>query len=86
MCIRDSGKERPGSSTWQSVARGGTIESDFLNGEIVLLARLHGGSAPLNEAVLHRVNRAVAAGVTAGSLGDDDLAALLPSVAAVPAS
>ncbi|WNV88029.1 2-dehydropantoate 2-reductase N-terminal domain-containing protein [Umezawaea sp. Da 62-37] len=76
------GKERPGSSTWQSVARGGTVESDYLNGEIVLLARLHGGSAPLNEAVLGRVNQAVAAGVEAGSLGDDDLAALLPSVAA----
>ncbi|MCS7475493.1 ketopantoate reductase family protein [Umezawaea endophytica] len=71
-------KERPGSSTWQSVARGAPVESDFLNGEVVLLARLHGGSAPLNEAVLRRVHRAVAEGVPAGSLGDDDLALLLP--------
>ena len=75
------GKDRPGASTWQSVARGAPVESDFLNGEIVLLARLHGGTAPLNEAVLRRVHQAVAAGVAAGSLGDDDLARLLPLVA-----
>src|SRR5439155_1809446 len=30
------------SSTWQSLARGGSVEGDFLNGGIVLLGRLHG--------------------------------------------
>ncbi|WP_036517632.1 ketopantoate reductase family protein [Nocardia sp. 348MFTsu5.1] len=36
-------------STWQSFARGaGSHEVDHLNGEIVLLARLHGVEAPLN--------------------------------------
>ena len=41
-----------GSSTRQSLSRaaGGT-EADFLNGEIVLLGRLHGVPAPLNAAV-----------------------------------
>jgi 2-dehydropantoate 2-reductase len=48
------GRSRGGGSSWQSIARGtGSIESDALNGEIVLLARLHGGRAPVNE-VLQR--------------------------------
>jgi 2-dehydropantoate 2-reductase len=39
-----------GSSSWQSLARGSaTIESDYLNGEIVLLGRLHGVATPVNE-------------------------------------
>ncbi|MGD1218353.1 ketopantoate reductase family protein [Streptomyces krungchingensis] len=43
-----------GGSSWQSLSRGtGTIEADFLNGEIVLLGRLHGTPTPVNE-VLQR--------------------------------
>jgi 2-dehydropantoate 2-reductase len=39
-----------GGSSWQSLTRGtGTIEADYLNGEIVLLGRLHGVPTPLNE-------------------------------------
>ena len=45
-----AGAERVGSSSAQSLARGtGSIETDYLNGEIVLLGRLHGVPAPLNE-------------------------------------
>jgi 2-dehydropantoate 2-reductase len=36
-------------STWQSFARGTSSEIDYLNGEIVLLARKHGLEAPANE-------------------------------------
>jgi 2-dehydropantoate 2-reductase len=37
-------------STWQSVQRGHTdVETDWLNGEIVLQARLRGQCAPINE-------------------------------------
>jgi 2-dehydropantoate 2-reductase len=36
-------------STWQSFARGTSSEVDYLNGEIVLLARKHGLEAPANE-------------------------------------
>lgn len=44
------GQDRGGSSTWQSLARGtGTIETDHLNGEVVLLGRLHGVPTPVNE-------------------------------------
>ncbi|MFD3454749.1 ketopantoate reductase family protein [Streptomyces sp. NPDC058691] len=39
-----------GGSSWQSLTRGtGTIEADYLNGEIALLGRLHGVPTPLNE-------------------------------------
>ena len=39
-------------STWQSVARGHTdVETDWFNGEIVLQARLHGHTAPVNELI-----------------------------------
>ena len=72
------GKPRGGSSTWQSLARAGTPETDYLNGEIVLLGRLHGVDTPHNAAVQARVHRAVAEGTAPGSLDDADLAATLP--------
>lgn len=71
------GHERGGGSTWQSLVRGATVESEFLNGEIVLLARLHGREAPVNAAVLTRIGRAAAERTPARSLTDDDLRALL---------
>lgn len=51
--VRTAGERvRGGSSSWQSLARGtGSIEADFLNGEIALLGRLHGMPAPLNARV-----------------------------------
>ena len=43
------GVERPGSSTTQSLARGAdSIETDYLNGEIVLLGRMHGVPVAVN--------------------------------------
>lgn len=52
-----AGRPRAGGSTWQSLARGApTLETDFLNGEIVLRARLHGRDAPVN-ALLQVVGR-----------------------------
>ncbi|MBZ6075013.1 ketopantoate reductase family protein [Microvirga puerhi] len=43
------GVHRSGGSTTQSLARGsGSIETDYLNGEIVLLGRLHGVPTPAN--------------------------------------
>lgn len=57
-----AGRARSGGSTWQSVARGlSSVETDYLNGEIVLLGRLHGMAAPLN-ARLAETARAIAAG------------------------
>jgi 2-dehydropantoate 2-reductase len=43
---------RSGGSSWQSLQRGtGTIETDYLTGEIVLLGRLHGVPTPANSAL-----------------------------------
>jgi 2-dehydropantoate 2-reductase len=43
------GRTKGGSSSWQSLARGaGSIESDYLNSEIVLLGRQHGIPTPVN--------------------------------------
>jgi len=42
------------SSTWQSLARKqGNVETEFLNGEVVRLAKKLGRQAPINEALLH---------------------------------
>jgi 2-dehydropantoate 2-reductase len=53
-----NGQAHANSSSWQSLQRGtGTIETDFLNGEIVLLGRLHGIPTPVNAAVQRLANR-----------------------------
>lgn len=57
-----AGRPRAGSSTWQSLMRGHTtLETDYLNGEIILLGRLHGVPTPLN-AVVRRLANGLAAG------------------------
>ena len=44
-----NGIERRGGSSWQSLERRlGTIETDYLNGEIVRLGQAHGVATPLN--------------------------------------
>jgi 2-dehydropantoate 2-reductase len=59
---------RPGGSTWQSLARGqGTVETDYLNGEIVLLGRLHGVATPANALLQEWMARAVACGAEVAS-------------------
>lgn len=57
--VRDiGGRARSGSSTRQSLTRGaGSVESDYLNGEIVLLGRLHGVPTPANELLRETINR-----------------------------
>jgi 2-dehydropantoate 2-reductase len=46
------GRIRGGSSSWQSLKRGTrAIETDYLNGEISLLGKLHGIPTPLNDAL-----------------------------------
>ncbi|MFF5051918.1 ketopantoate reductase family protein [Micromonospora sp. NPDC000663] len=63
-----AGEARSGGSTWQSLARGaGSTEVDHLNGEIVLLGRLHGVPTPANAAVQRAVRRAVRERVGAGA-------------------
>ncbi|MEU8517129.1 2-dehydropantoate 2-reductase [Kitasatospora sp. NPDC048722] len=71
------GAPRGGSSTWQSLARGaGSIETDYLNGEIVLLGRLHGVPTPANEAFQRLAEEFARTGRAPGSLTDEELATI----------
>jgi 2-dehydropantoate 2-reductase len=63
------GQRRGGGSSWQSLARGtGTIEADFLNGEIVLLGRLHGEPTPANALMQEVAHELARSGAEPGSL------------------
>jgi 2-dehydropantoate 2-reductase len=49
--------KRGGGSTWQSLVRGtGTVETDYLTGEIVLQGRLNGVATPVNELLQQLAN------------------------------
>ncbi|MDG4824106.1 2-dehydropantoate 2-reductase [Asanoa sp. WMMD1127] len=73
------GTPRGGGSSWQSLARGtGTVEADYLNGEIVLLGRLHGVATPANELARRLVNRAARDHTRPGALTPAEFLSLLP--------
>jgi 2-dehydropantoate 2-reductase len=73
------GKRRGGGSSWQSLARHtGSIEADQLNGEIVLLGRLHGVPTPVNELLQRTANDLARRGAEPGTMTSDDLVAQLP--------
>jgi 2-dehydropantoate 2-reductase len=68
------GRPRSGGSTWQSVERGlPTVETDFLNGEVVRLGRLHGVPTPVNAAVQVRMREVIRRSLTPRSLEPADL-------------
>ncbi len=76
------GRRRPGSSTWQSLARGaGSVETDYLNGEIVLQGRLHGVPTPVNAALCAIAARAAGQGDGSGALGSISAADVLAAAA-----
>ena len=61
------GHQRSGGSSYQSLLRAqGSIETDYLNGEICLLGRLHGVATPANAVVQRLANRAAANGSAPG--------------------
>ena len=73
-----SGYPRGGSSSWQSLARGqGTIETDYLNGEIILLGRLHGVPTPVNELLQRLADQMARDRVAPGTMSPDDALGLL---------
>jgi 2-dehydropantoate 2-reductase len=72
------GHERQGGSSWQSLARGlGTVETDYLTGEIVLLGRLHGVPTPANELLQRLANQMAAQRLSPGSVPENDVLARL---------
>ncbi|MEV3854829.1 2-dehydropantoate 2-reductase N-terminal domain-containing protein [Streptomyces sp. NPDC050095] len=70
------GSPRGGGSTWQSLQRGaGTVEADYLNGEIALLGRLHGVPTPVNDVLQERANEAARLGSSPGATSVAELTA-----------
>ena len=73
------GAARGGGSSWQSLARGtGSIEADQLNGEIVLLGRLHGVPTPVNELLQRTAHDLARRGAPPASMTVEQLEAQLP--------
>ncbi len=71
-----AGVARFGGSTTQSLMRGtGAVETDYLNGEITLLGRLHGVPTPVNTYLTALSAELAATGAEAGSRTLDDLVA-----------
>lgn len=72
------GTPRGGSSSWQSLARStGSIEADYLNGEIVLLGRLHGVATPVNERLRQLANTMARQGQAPASMTEEEVLALV---------
>jgi 2-dehydropantoate 2-reductase len=73
-----AGHGRAGGSTWQSLARNtGSIETDYLNGEIALLGRLHGVRTPANAALQAITARMSREGIAPGSLSAAEVEAAI---------
>jgi 2-dehydropantoate 2-reductase len=71
-----NGSLRAGGSSWQSLARGtGSIETAFLNGEIVRLGERYGIATPYNRGIVELAERAVAEGWPPERLRVEDLEA-----------
>ncbi|CUH79512.1 ketopantoate reductase family protein [Tropicibacter naphthalenivorans] len=79
MQVKDvPGESRQGGSTAQSLLRDtGSVETDYMNGEISLLGRLHGVPTPLNDAMVRLGQRLAAKGAKPGDMTLADIQAEL---------
>jgi 2-dehydropantoate 2-reductase len=67
-----------GGSTWQSLQRGtANIETDYLNGEIVMIAHRLGIEAPINQRLAMLARRAAASGAKPGDMSAEQLSDIL---------
>jgi 2-dehydropantoate 2-reductase len=70
------GISRTGNSSLQSLTRNaGSLETAYLNGEIVLLGRSHGVPVPANECFLSLAPQLVADPALAGTFDPDEMLA-----------
>jgi len=68
------GVGRSGGSSWQSLTRGtGDVETDYLNGEIVLLGRRHGVATPVDAALQHLARQLATTGGRPGTYTEDEV-------------
>lgn len=66
------GRPRQGGSSAQSLERGlGSIETDYINGEIVMLGRQHGIPTPVNEAIQRAAHALASRRWTRAFTGDE---------------
>lgn len=73
-----NGVERGGGSSWQSLTRAtGTIETDYLTGEIVLQGRLHGVATPVNDLLQRLANQLAAQRRAPGAWSEAEVIAML---------
>lgn len=71
-----NGVGRQGDSSWQGLMRGNRdIEADYLNGEVIMLGRLHGVPTPANETLLRLANDMARKGTPPQSLSAKDILA-----------
>lgn len=69
--------EWQGGSSWQSLARGaGSIEAEYLNGEVALLGALYGVPTPVNELLQRLALQAASSGAPAGSMALEEVSRL----------
>jgi 2-dehydropantoate 2-reductase len=69
-----NGTARPGGSSWQSLRRHtGDIETDYLNGEIVLLGRMHAVPTPANELIQQLARECATGRRTPYSVSESDV-------------
>lgn len=74
------GRPHRGGSTFQSLHRGtGTVEADYLNGEIALLGREHGVPTPVNELLQRLANRMARERLAPGLMTKEEFLAALDS-------
>ncbi len=77
------GYERTAGSSWQSLMRGtGDIETEYLNGEICWLGRMHGVPTPANDACVALARELVLNGEGPGRLSAAELLARVQANAA----
>ncbi|MFC4907238.1 ketopantoate reductase family protein [Actinomadura gamaensis] len=69
------GEQVSRNSSWQSIRRGGSVETDYLNGEIVVMGRTLGVPTPVNEALQDAANESARLGRAPGELSLDELVA-----------
>ena len=70
--------ERVAGSTWQSLPRGAAdVETEYLNGDICQLGRLHGVATPANDAVVQISRRLIRQAAGPGSLTASEVLELL---------
>lgn len=63
-----------GGSTWQGLAKGSTtVETDYFNGEIALLGRLHGVPTPHNVFLQRLARELAASGARPGAMSAEEL-------------